>query len=96
MSRGPTRSNDPDPGSTPITREPAARARSRSAPAAPLSPEVRVRSVPVRVLSLVVAVALAALLVPTVAGAQQAEQRQLQQARDRLAQLSREIDTASS
>jgi septal ring factor EnvC (AmiA/AmiB activator) len=68
---------------------------SRSALAAPLSPEVRVRSVPVRVLSLVVAVALAGLLVPTVAGAQQAEQRQLQQARDRLAQLSREIDTAS-
>jgi septal ring factor EnvC (AmiA/AmiB activator) len=54
-----------------------------------------VRSVPVRVLSLVVAVALGALLLPTVAGAQQAEQRQLQQARDRLAQLSREIDTAS-
>jgi septal ring factor EnvC (AmiA/AmiB activator) len=54
-----------------------------------------VRSVPARVVSLLAAVAMAALLVPTVAGAQQAEQRQLQEARDRLSQLSREIDAAS-
>jgi septal ring factor EnvC (AmiA/AmiB activator) len=54
-----------------------------------------VRSAPVRVLSLLVAVLLAGTVLPTVAGAQQAEQRQLQEARDRLAQLSREIDAAS-
>jgi septal ring factor EnvC (AmiA/AmiB activator) len=54
-----------------------------------------VRSVPARVVSLLIAVAMAALLLPTVAGAQQAEQRQLQEARDRLSQLSREIDVAS-
>jgi septal ring factor EnvC (AmiA/AmiB activator) len=54
-----------------------------------------VRSVPARVVALLAAVAMAALLLPTVAGAQQAEQRQLQEARDRLSQLSREIDAAS-
>jgi septal ring factor EnvC (AmiA/AmiB activator) len=54
-----------------------------------------VRSVPARVVALLAAVATVALLLPTGAGAQQAEQRQLQEARDRLAQLSREIDTAS-
>jgi septal ring factor EnvC (AmiA/AmiB activator) len=54
-----------------------------------------VRSAPVRVLSLLVAIVLAAAVLPTVAGAQQAEQAQLQQARERLAQLSREIDAAS-
>jgi septal ring factor EnvC (AmiA/AmiB activator) len=54
-----------------------------------------VRSAPVRVLSLVVSVMLAVTVLPTVAGAQQAEQQQLQEARDRLAQLSREIDAAS-
>jgi septal ring factor EnvC (AmiA/AmiB activator) len=54
-----------------------------------------VRSAPVRALSLLVAIVLAAAVLPTVAGAQQAEQAQLQQARERLAQLSREIDAAS-
>jgi septal ring factor EnvC (AmiA/AmiB activator) len=54
-----------------------------------------VRSVPARVVSLLVALAMTALLLPTVAGAQQAEQRQLQEARDRLSQLSREIGAAS-
>jgi murein DD-endopeptidase MepM/ murein hydrolase activator NlpD len=58
-------------------------------------PEVLVRSVPVRVLSLAVAVALAVVVLPAGAGAQQAEQAQLQQARDRLAELGREIDAAS-
>jgi septal ring factor EnvC (AmiA/AmiB activator) len=54
-----------------------------------------VRSAPVRALSLLVAIVLAAAVLPTVAGAQQAEQAQLQQARERLEQLSREIDAAS-
>jgi septal ring factor EnvC (AmiA/AmiB activator) len=54
-----------------------------------------VRSAPVRVLSLVVAIVLAAAVLPNVARAQQAEQAQLQEARARLAELSREIDAAS-
>jgi murein DD-endopeptidase MepM/ murein hydrolase activator NlpD len=54
-----------------------------------------VRSAPVRVLSLSVAVAVAVVVLPSMAGAQQAEQAQLQQARDRLAELGREIDAAS-
>ncbi|MFA9445490.1 murein hydrolase activator EnvC [Egicoccus sp. AB-alg6-2] len=52
------------------------------------------RSRSLRALAMAAAFALMASLVPTVAGAQQAEQRQLEEARARLAELGRELERA--
>ncbi|HSK22773.1 MAG TPA: peptidoglycan DD-metalloendopeptidase family protein [Egicoccus sp.] len=54
------------------------------------------RSRSLRATALAVVVILVGLVVPTVAGAQQAEERQLQAARDRLDELSRDISQAES
>ena len=48
-----------------------------------------------RTVTIVLLVALLAAVLPTFAAAQQAEQRQLQQARDRLASLAQDLDRAS-
>jgi type II secretory pathway pseudopilin PulG len=49
-----------------------------------------------RSITIVLLVALVAAVLPSFAAAQQAEQRQLQQARDRLASLAQDLDQASS